>query len=245
MKSQINVILIGILFIVFCGSIIINDSFSQKVFGIQEDFLVLQTGIISTEDGDFAISNNFETRILQDGKIMRMSGITTTGEAYYVYQKIEGGVVIVNGKILVNGGFVPIITKEIVFEQEIQEKSKTELVMVVKLPQYTYSNYPFVISVKVFDAEKNPQPKFEETVGSLENVFVNVTITNRFNEFVTSLSGNTDSSGLFRGSYLVNERIVGQGEFNVEIIVNDEFASVNKSFTTFFRGDIRDYFDDE
>jgi hypothetical protein len=243
MKIQINVFLIGILFIVFSGSIIINDSFSQNVFGIQEDFLVLQTGIISTEDGDFAISNKFETRILQDGKIMRISGITTTGEAYYVYQKIKDEIAIVNGKILVNGIFVPIITKEIVFEQEIQEKSKTEMIMAVKLPQYTYSNYPFVISVKVFDAEKNPQPKFEETVGSLENVFVNVTVTNRFDKFVTSLVGNTDSSGLFRGSYLVNEGITGQGKFNVMVTVNDGTSSTSKSFTTFFRGDIR-YYDD-
>jgi hypothetical protein len=244
MKIQIKVILIGILFIVFCGSIF-NDSFSKKVFGIQEDFLVLQTGIISTEDEDFAISNNFETRILHDGKIIRISGITTTGEAYYVYQKIEEGSAIVNGKILVKGIFVPIITKEVVIEQEVPEKSKTELVLVVKLPQYTYSNYPFVISVKVFDSEKNLQPKFEETDGSRENVFVNVTITNRFNEFVTSLNGTTDSSGLFRGSYLVNEGIVGQGEFNVNVIASDGLTSVSKSFTTFFRGDIRNYFDDE
>jgi hypothetical protein len=245
MKIQIKIILIGILCIVSCGSIIINDSFSQKVFGIQEDFLVLQTGIISTDEGDFAISNNFETRILHGGKIMRVSGITTSGEAYYVYQKIEEGIVIVNGKILVKGVFVPIITKEVVFEQEIQEKSKTELVMAVKLPQYTYSNYPFVISVKVFDSEKNPHPKFEETVGSLENVFVNVTISNRFNEFITSLNGTTDSSGLFRDSYLVNEGIVGQGKFNVNVMVDDGTTSTSKLFTTFFRGDIRDYFDDE
>jgi len=233
----------GILFIVFCGSIIIDDSFSQHVYGVQDDILVLQTGIISTTDKDFAVSNNFETRILQDGKIMRISGITTTGEAYYVYQKIENGITIVNGKILVNGIFVPIITKDVVFEQEIQEKSKTELSMAVKLPHYTYSNYPFVISVKVFDPEKNPQPKFEESVGTLENVFVNVTITNRFDEFVTSLSGNTDSSGLFRGSYLVNEGIVGQGKFNANVTVNDGLNSESKSFTTFFRGDIRNYFD--
>jgi hypothetical protein len=97
--------------------------------------------------------------------------------------------------------------------------------------------------VKVFDAEKNPQPKFEETVGSLENVFVNVTVTNRFDKFVTSLVGNTDSSGLFRGSYLVNEGITGQGKFNVMVTVNDGTSSTSKSFTTFFRGDIR-YYDD-
>lgn len=244
MKILLRGILIGILFTVSSSLIIIfNDSYAQGAFGAPEDFVVLQTGIISTKDSDFAVSNIFETRVLQDGKIMRVSGITTTGEAYYVYQKIEDDTTVVNGKILVNGVFVPIINKEITSEHEILITPKSKLDMVVKLPQYTYSNYPFVISVRVFDAEKNPQPKFEETFGTLENVFVNVTITNRFDKFVTSLTGNTDSSGLFRGSYLVNEGIVGQGQFNVNAIASDGTSSASKSFTTFFRGDIR-YYDD-
>jgi hypothetical protein len=235
----------SISFAVVCGlGLVFNYLFSQTAVGNQDDFLVLQTGIISTENRDFAISNIFETRILQDGKIMRMSGITTTGEAYYVYQKNDDdGTTVVNGKILVNGVFIPIINKEITSEQETQIIPESKFDMVVKLPSYTYSNYPFVISVRVFDVEKNPQPRFEDTFGTLENVFVNVTITNRFDKFVTSFTGNTDSTGLFRGSYLVNEGIVGQGKFNVNVIVNDGVSSTNKSFTTFFRGDIR-YYDD-
>jgi hypothetical protein len=232
----------GILVTIFCFLIISNNLALQTALGI-EDFQVLQTGIISTEKNDYAISNNFETRILQDGKIMRISGITTTGEAYYVYQKIDGDVTIVQGKILVNGVFVPIINKDIILEQEVLPETK--LTMVVKLPKYTYSGYPFVISVKVFDAEKNPQGIFDDDFGTLENVFVNVTITNRSDKFVTALSGNTDSSGLFRGTYLVNEGIVGLGEFNVNVNVDDGHASINNSFTTFFRGDIRNYFDDD
>jgi len=247
MKNQRMLLpLIGIFFIAFCClTIIFNDTLSQKALGIQEDFLVLQTGIISTENNDFAISNIFETRILQDGKIMRISGITTTGEAYYAYQKIEDGVTVVNGKIFVNKDFVPIINKEVIVEQENQVKPETELMISAKIPQYTYSNYPFVISVKVFDTKKNPQPKFDETDGLLENVFVNITITNRFDKFITSLSGNTDSSGLFRGSYLVNEGIVGQGKFNVNVVADNGTNSTSKSFTTFFRGDIRYYFDND
>jgi hypothetical protein len=174
---------------------------------------------------------------------MRITGITTTGEAYYVYQKINGEITIIQGKILVNGVFVPIINNDVVLEQAVLPETK--LTMAVKLPKYTYSGYPLVISVKVFDSEKNPQAKFDESFGTLENVFVNVTIINKFNKFITSLSGNTDSSGLFSDTYLVNEGLVGQGEFNVNVNVDYGLASTSKSFTTFFRGDIRDYFDDE
>jgi len=226
------------------GSLIFfTSSYSQYAFGFEENFVVFQTGIISTENRDYAISKDFETRITQNGKIMRLSGITTTGEVYYLYQKIGDDEIIVKGKISVNGVFVPIKYKEKIFEPEIPAEPETELIITTKLPQYTYARYPFAISVKVFDAEKNPQAKFEQLEGALKNVFVNVTITNQFNKYVTSFSGITDSTGLFRGSYVVRENIDIPGKYNVNVTVDDVTSDTSQSFTTFFRGDIRDYFD--
>jgi len=216
---------------------------SQSAFGFEENILALQTGIISTNNQDYAISQEFEVRIFQNGKIMRLSGLTTTGEQYYFYQKSIGDDIIVRGKIYVNGAFVPIILNEDLLEQKTQQ-SETKLAMAVKISQYTYSNYQFVISVKVFDAEKNPLSNYNQRDGVLENVFVNVTITDRFDEFVTTLSGNTDSTGVYQGNYLVLEDVVDQGEYNVNVIIDDGTSNINKSFTTFFRGDVRDYFKD-
>ncbi len=138
---------------------------------------------------------------------------------------------------------MPIFFKEDLLEQKTQQ-AETKLAMAVKLSQYTYSNYQFVISVKVFDAEQNPLPKYNQRNGVLENVFVNATITDRFDEFVTSLSGNTDSTGVFQGNYLVLEDVVDQGEYNVNVMIDDGTSNISQSFTTFFRGDIRDYFHD-
>ncbi len=216
---------------------------AQSAFGFEENILALQTGIISTNNNDYAISQEFEVRIFQNGKIMRLSGLTTTGEQYYFYQKSIGDDIIVRGKIFVNGAFVPIIFKEDLLEQKTQQ-ADTKLAMAVKLSQYTYSNYQFIISVKVFDAEQDPSPNYNQRTGVLENVFVNVTITDRFDEFVTTLSGNTDSTGVFQGEYLVLERAVGQGEYNVKVIIGDGTSNTSQSFTTFFRGDVRDYFKD-
>jgi len=224
--------------IVFTASItiVIGGFFTyfdaQSAFGFEENILPLQTGIISTNNQEYAISQEFEVRIFQNGKIMRLSGLTTTGEQYYFYQKSVGDDIIVRGKIYVNG-----------LEQKTQQ-SKTKLAMAVKISQYTYSNYQFVISVKVFDAEKNPLSNYNQRDGVLENVFVNVTITDRFDEFVTTLSGNTDSTGVFQGNYLVLEDVVDQGEYNVNIMIGNETYNTSQSFTTFFRGDIRDYFQD-
>ncbi len=216
---------------------------AQSAFGFEENILPLQTGIISTNNQEYAISQEFEVRIFQNGKIMRLSGLTTTGEQYYFYQKSVGDDIIVRGKIYVNGAFVPIIFKEDLLEQKTQQ-SDTKLAMAVKISQYTYSNYQFVISVKVFDAEKNPLSNYNQRDGVLENVFVNVTITDRFDEFVTTISGNTDSTGVYQGNYLVLEDVVDQGEYNVNVTIEDETSNTSQSFTTFFRGDIRDYFQD-
>jgi len=216
---------------------------AQSAFGFEENILSLQTGIISTNNQDYAISQEFEARIFQNGKIMRLSGLTTTGEQYYLYQKIVGDDIIVRGKIYVNNAFVPIIFKEKFLEQKTQQ-SETKLAMAVKLSQYTYSNYQFVISVKVFDAEINPLPSYNQRNGVLENVFVNATITDRFDEFVATLNGNTDSTGVFQGNYLVLENVVDQGEYNVNVMIGDGTSNISQSFTTFFRGDIRDYFHD-
>jgi len=214
---------------------------NQTAFGFEENILALQTGIISTSNQDYAISQEFEARIFQDGRIMRLSGITITGEPYYLYQKIVGEDTIVKGKIFVNNAFVPIIFKEAFLEQKTQQ-ADTELIMVVKLSSYTYANYPFVISVKVFDGEVNPQAKYADRLGTLENMFVNVTITDRFENHVTTLSWYTDSLGVFQENYLVLEGVVDQGEYDVNIMIDDGNTNINESFTTFFRGDIRDYF---
>lgn len=231
-------VMISVLSVVFFAQI---DN--QTVFGFEENILVLQTGIISTSNQDYAISQEFETRIFQDGRIMRLSGITTTGELYYLYQKIVGDDIIVKGKIFANNVFVPITFNEDLFEQKSQQPD-TGLVMAVKLSDYTYSNYKFVISVKVFDSEVNPQARYDSRIGVLENVSVKVTITDRFDNQVTVLSGHTGSTGIFQENYLVLEDVVGQGEFNVNVMIDDGISNTNQSFTTFFRGDIRDYFAD-
>jgi len=234
---------IVILLLIFGGSLIIfTQVYSQSAFGIEENFLVFQTGIISTDSKDFAISNDFETRIIQDGKIMRLNGITITGEVYYLYQKIVDDKIFVKGKILVNGIFVPIKYKEKIVDSEIVAKPETKLIISAKLPDYTYAHYPVTISVKIFDAGKNPQAKFEDKDGTLENVDVNVTITNQFDKYVTSFSGKTDSSGLYRGSYVVRENIDLPGKYIVNVKANYGETTVDQFYTTFFRGNIQDYF---
>jgi len=219
------------------------QSYSQNAYGIEENFVTLQTGIISTQDRDFAVSNDFQTRIFQNGKIMRLSGVTTTGEPYYIYQKNIDDDIILKGKILFDGDFVSIIHKEIIPEPQVSVEPDTQLIMSTKITHHTYASYPLIISVKVFDAEQNPQANYDQSFGALEDVFVNITITNEIDALVTSLSGNTDATGLFRETHIVREGIDLPGEYTVNVFIDDGITNTSQSYKTFFRGDIRDYWD--
>ena len=226
----------------------------QEAYSSEENFLTLETGIISTLDRDFAVSNEFQTKIFQDGKIMRITGVTTTGEPYYIYQKNIGEEVILRGKILLDGKFVSIIQKETVPLEPVSQESEgtqesevtqedTQLIMATKIPHHTYARYPMIISVKVFDAEQNPLGRFEQKSGVLENVFVDVSITNEFGKVVTTLNGTTNSLGIFSASHYVREGIDLPGQYTVDVAIDDQSSRISEAYTTFFRGDIRDYWE--
>ncbi len=233
---------VGISIVISVLSVMLFLQIDDNVaFGFEENILPLQTGIISTANQDYAISQDFEARIFQNGKIMRLSGITTTGEEYYLYQKTVGDDVVVKGKILVNNEFVPILFKEEYLEQKT-ETSDAKITMAVKLSSYTYSNYPFVISVKVFDSEINPNARYDSRLGTLDSVSVNVVISDKEGNHISTLSGQTDSTGVFQDKYLVLEDVVDQGEYDVVVTVDNNGSMISESFTTFFRGDIRNYF---
>ncbi|HXV65809.1 MAG TPA: hypothetical protein VD731_01095 [Nitrosopumilaceae archaeon] len=244
-SSNSKISIIVILSSIFIVSIIFfSHTHSKYAFGFEENLLVFQSGIISTDNKDYAISNDFKIRVIQDGKIIRLSGITTTGEVYYLYQKMKDDKIIVSGKILENDDFIPISYNEEIYKPKIPVDSKTELILSTKLPQHTYASYPVGISVKVFDAKKNPDARFEQSEGALENVLVNVTITNQEGKFVTLLSGKTDSTGLFRENHVVRANIDTPGKYFVNVTANYQDISINQSYTTFFRGSIQDYFGD-
>ncbi len=99
-----------------------------------------------------------------------------------------------------------------------------------------------MISVKVFDSEINPNARYDSRFGIINNVSVNAVINDKSGNHVTTLSGVTDSTGVFQDRYLVLEDVVEQGEYDVVVTAEHDGATISESFTTFFRGDIRDYF---
>jgi len=210
---------------------------AQSAFGFEENILPLQTGIISTNYQDYAISQEFDTRILQDGRIMRLSGITTSGEQYYLYQKIVGEDTIVKGKILVDGSFIPILQKSELEEIETRNIETREAIVLIKQPHHGYYYDTYALTAKAFDAELNPKANFDQTRGYVGGVKINVTLTNIFNEQrLTSFAGETNQFGVFSGNYLWGYRD-SSGEYNVTVMIDDGNSITYQYYPTFYRGD--------
>ena len=81
-------------------------AFSQQIE--PESSPILESGIISTKNKDYIISNDFDIRQFFFGKILRISGTTIDGNFYYVYHRIIDDEISLRGKIFIDGKFLTI-----------------------------------------------------------------------------------------------------------------------------------------
>jgi hypothetical protein len=233
--------LIEFLIVVTIGSIVFFiQSNSQNASAFEENLLVFQSGIISTENRDYAISNNFEMRIIQDGRIMRLSGITTTGEIYYVFQKIVDSNTIVKGKILVNDKFIPIIqSRSVVEEKQIVDiKQSMPIKMVISQPHDIYWRQIYTINVKVFEADKNPLNDYWFKEYLVPNIPILIDINHESGRHLTTIEGTTNEDGYFKGQYYVRDNLDWGGKYNVHVVAGDEANNDTEDLTTFIIGEI-------
>jgi hypothetical protein len=236
-NSSILFVIIGVVF----GAIFsYMEITSQDAFGFEENFVTLQTGIISTDDRDFVISNDLESRIFKNGKIMRLSGVTTTGEPYYIYQKNISENIILKGKILVGGTFVPIIQKQIspepILETQVQEQIPMK--MIIKQPHSSYWRQDYTINVKTFEADKNPLNDYWYKEYLVPNVPIFINITHENGNHLTTIEGITNEDGYFQGSHYITENRVQSGKYFVHVVAGDEKSGDIKDLTTFVIAEI-------
>lgn len=231
--------LIVILISISIGSLMFTQLYSQYAFGFEENFVVFQTGIISTDNQDYAISKNFETRIMQDGKIMRLNGITTTGEAYYLYQKMVDDEIIVKGKILVNDKFIPIIQSRSVVEEKqiVDSEQSMPIKMVISQPRDTYWRQFYTINVKVFEADKNPLNNYWLKEYLVPNVPILIDINHESGRHLTTIEGTTNDDGYFKGQYYVRDNLDWGGKYIVHVVAGDKANNDTEDLTTFIIGE--------
>jgi len=203
------------------------QSNSQDVFGLEENLVTLQTGIISTQDRDFGVSNDFETRIFQNGKIMRISGLTTTGEPYYIYQKNVGDNIILKGKILLGGTFVSIVQKDIISEPVIETQTQVEepIKMIIQQSLRTYWRDSYDISLMVFEADQNQYNDYYYREYRVPNIPITVDIKHENGDHLTTLTGETNERGYFEASHFIVENLILPGKYLVHVVAGNDLAT--------------------
>ncbi len=203
---------------------------------------VLESGIISTKNKDYMISNDFDIRQFFFGKILRMSGTTIDGNFYYVYHRIIDDEISLRGKIFLDGKFVPLEFNKIsgqVAEESSTSAEQLEMKILVQQSERIYWEKSYGITIRVFDAELNKFDNFNQNWGYLSDVDVLVEITNPENEPLTSFKGKTDSSGTFEAGFLVFHKTM-KGEYAVKISVGSENNQATKTLSMFILGDLSD-----
>jgi len=212
-------------------------AFSQQIE--PESSPILESGIISTKNKDYIISNDFDIRQFFFGKILRISGTTIDGNFYYVYHRIIDDEISLRGKIFLDGKFVPLeFNKEP--EQVTKESSmpleQPEMKILVQQTERVYWKENFDITIRVFDAKLNTLNDFNQNWGYLADVDVIVEIFNPENELLTSFEGKTDQTGNFEAGFFIFKKTLKE-VYTVKISVGPENNQTTETLSMVVLGD--------
>jgi len=212
-------------------------AFSQQID--PESSPILESGIISTKNKDYMISNDFDIRQFFYGKILRISGTTIDGNFYYVYHKIIDDEISLRGKIFLDGKFVPLEFNKV--PEQVADESSTSseqptMKILVQQSERVYWQKDYGITIRVFDAELNTLNDINQNWGYLSDIDVLIEITNPENEPLRSFKGKTDHNGTFEAGFLVFSKTL-KGEYIVKISVGPENNQTTETLSMFVLGD--------
>ncbi|AFS80800.1 hypothetical protein NKOR_04560 [Candidatus Nitrosopumilus koreensis AR1] len=202
------------------------------------DINFFQTGIISTDENKFSISNDISIREFFNGEIIRVSGHTIEGFPYITYSKIIEEKIETRGIIFIGGEFLELLFKEELPEESAVKKNNN-LQILVQYTQRVYSEKPAHLDVKVYDPTKNKLNDFNQNYGFLTNKNINVTVLDENKDVFYSDEGVTNEKGLFEIEFFIPERHPRE-TLTVTIIAEDEHSKSSKILQIFTLGTIPD-----
>ena len=198
----------------------------------------LDTGIIQSDENQFQINNEMNTREFSNGKIVRISGQTIEGFPYITYSKIVDDKVNTHGIIYVGGEFLKLSFVE-KFTDENTEEKEDDMQILVKYTQRVYSKQYASIEIKTYDPEQNRLKDFSLNYGFLSNVDIKVVVLDENNEEFYSATGVTNEKGLFETEFYIPERYP-QETLTITINAEDDDSKSSKILQVFTLGAIPD-----
>lgn len=215
--------------------------FGSQAFGeidILSNIVFLETGILYTDENQFQISNDVNTREFSNGKIVRISGQTVEGFPYITYSKSSEDKIDTHGIVFVEGKFLKLSFEENENE-DITEEKEDNLQILVQYTQRVYSKQTASIEIKLYDPQENILRDFNLNYGFVQNANIKVIVFDGNNQEFYSTTGITDKKGYFEMEFSIPERYPRE-TMTVTIIAENEQSKSSKIFEIFTLGAIPD-----
>ncbi len=121
------------------------------------------------------------------------------------------------------------------FAWKAPSEPKIDMIILVEQDMRNFWMDNYDIDVKVFDKKLNPNPKFLDTFGAINNATVKVTLVREDMSTYDTISGQTSKIGLWNGDYIIpdNKKI---GKYNVYVQVDYKESSAEQSLEMFIFG---------
>ena len=199
------------------------------------DIEFLQTGELATDKHQFQISNDINIREFFDGKIVRVSGHTIEGFPYIIYSKIIDDKIDTYGTIFINGEFVELLFDEELIQNKSNVEKKDDLAIVIQYTSHVYAKKYAQISMKIFDEEQNKINNFNQKVGLIPDVNIEVLVLDGKNQEFFSTNGTTNSSGFFETRFWIPDNYP-RDTLTVTIDAENENSESSKIFQMYTIG---------
>ena len=215
-----------ILGIIILSSFFVIQADAQPIVEASE---ILRTGIIPTAFENFEISTDFHVRVLGDTE-MRISGTTTEGNPFYIFEELVGDELNIRGTIVDGGKVIPFYYQINLVEEESQPESDSsqenaeEIFLSVTQPHNTRTGREYVMTARVTDSAGIPIQG-----ASIDVTFTQQAIEKEFAKF----NGETDQNGFFEGRHLIQRNLVPPGQYDVTVVASYGPSSVSEQLHTF------------
>lgn len=219
------------------GEIVLSLEFGESIISMSEKIIPsLQSGLLVLGDSIIEIQDS-RTKIMGNSFVIHSENIL-------IYAKGLGNEnYLINSYLLGSNQLDPIKLKTVPSEDTaVVEDSFTppELIVLVQQDIKTFWNDTYDIEIKVFDKTINPNPKFYQSLGAINQAEIVVVLKDLDNMELATLVGLTNSKGFWNGDYYVPQNLVSGGKYFVEVDVGYLESTNFQKFETFIISDTRD-----
>ena len=220
----------------------ISETVTAQIVSIN-DIDYIQTGGIFTDEKEFTISNEINTREFSDGSIIRITGYTVEGYPYITYSKINNQQITTHGKIFINDKFIPLIfdQQKTSQMQKIEKREKpNDIVVLMQYTERLYSGQTAKIDVKIFDSNQNKSNDFNQNYGYVPNTNIKITVLDKNGQIFSSSDGTTNERGFYNTGFFIPKNIQS-GTFTVIINAENDNSKSSKTIQIFNLGEVPDH----